>query len=41
MVLQGKAYAISNSYISTDEELYDIVKLLKHLKTIIEEYVKS
>ena len=41
MVLQGKEYAISNSYISTDEELYDIVKLLKHLKTIIEEYVKS
>ncbi|MEI6141518.1 MAG: hypothetical protein WCP85_19760 [Mariniphaga sp.] len=41
MVLQGKEYAISNSYISTDEELYDIVKLLKHLKTIIEEFVKS
>jgi hypothetical protein len=41
MVLKGKEYAISNSYISTDEELYDIVKLLKHLKTIIEEFVKS
>ncbi len=40
MVLQGKEYAISNSYKATDEELYDIVKLLKHLKTIIEEYVK-
>jgi len=41
MVLQGKDYAISNAYKSTDEELFEIVKLLKHLKTIIEEYVKS
>jgi len=41
MLLQGKEYAISNSYKSTDEELYDIVKLLKHLKTIIEEFVKE
>jgi len=41
MVLQGKEYAISNSYKATDEELFEIVKLLKHLKTIIEEYVKS
>ncbi len=41
MVLKGKEYAISNSYKGTDEELFEIVKLLKHLKTIIEEYVKS
>ncbi len=41
MVLQGKEYAISKSYNSTDEELFEIVKLLKHLKTIIEEYVKN
>jgi len=41
MVLQGKEYAISNSYKATDEELFEIVKLLKHLKTIIDEYVKS
>jgi len=41
VVLQGKEYAISNSYKSTDNELFEIVKLLKHLKTIIEEYVKS
>jgi len=41
MVLQGKEYAISNAYKATDEELFEIVKLLKHLKTIIEEYVKS
>jgi len=41
MVLQGKEYAISTAYKATDEELFEIVKLLKHLKTIIEEYVKS
>jgi len=41
MVLRGKEYAISNAYKATDEELFEIVKLLKHLKTIIEEYVKS
>ena len=41
MVLQGKEYAISNAYKATDEELFEIVKLLKHLNTIIEEYVKS
>ena len=41
IVLQDKEYAISNAYKATDEELFEIVKLLKHLKTIIEEYVKS
>jgi len=41
MVLQGKQYAISKSYNSSDEEIYEIVKLLKHLKTIIDEFVKS
>ncbi len=41
MVLQGKEYAISRAYNATISELFEIVKLLKHLKTIIEEYVKS
>ncbi len=41
LVLRGKEYAVSNSYKATDEELFEIVKLLKHLKTIIDEYVKS
>jgi len=41
IILEGKEYAISNAYKATDEELFEIVKLLKHLKTIIEEYVKS
>ena len=41
MVLQGKEYAISKSYQAIDEDIYDIVKLLKHLKIIIEEYVKQ
>jgi len=41
LVLQGKEYAVSNSYKGTDEEIFDIVKLLKHLKTIIEEFVKQ
>ncbi len=41
MVLHGKEYAISKPYKALDEELFEIVKLLKHLKTIIDEYVKS
>ncbi len=41
MVLKGKEYAISTPYKAVDEELFEIVKFLKHLKTIIEEYVKS
>jgi len=41
MVLQGQEYAISNSYSALDEELFEIIKLLKHLKSIIEEYVND
>jgi len=41
MVLQGKQYAISKPYKAVDEEIYEIVKLLKHLKTIIDEFVKN
>jgi len=41
LVLQGKEYAITKPYQAIDEEVFDIVKLLKHLKTIIEEYVKQ
>jgi len=41
MILQGKEYAISKPYNALDEEIYEIVKLLKHLKSIIEIYVKS
>ncbi len=41
MILKGKEYAISRAYNATISELFEIVKLLKHLKTIIEEYVKS
>jgi len=41
MVLQGKEYAISKPYKAVDDELIEIVKLLKHLKSIIEIYVKS
>jgi len=41
MVLQGKEYVVSKPYLSIDEEIYEIVKMLKHLKTIIEEYVKQ
>ncbi len=40
IVLKGKEYALSNPYKAVDEEIYDIVKQLKHLKTIIEEFVK-
>jgi len=41
MILQGKEYAISKSYKATDEEIFEIVKLLKHLKSIIEIYVNG
>ena len=41
LVLQGKEYSISKTYQAIDEDIFVIVKLLKHLKTIIEEYVKS
>jgi len=41
IVLNGKDYAISKPFKAIDEDIYDIVKLLKHLKTIIEEYVKQ
>jgi len=41
MVLQGKEYALSRAYNSTIEDIFDIVKLLKYLKSIIEIYVKS
>jgi hypothetical protein len=40
MILQSKEYAISKPYQAIDEDIYIIAKLLKHLKTIIEEYVK-
>ena len=41
LVLKGKDYAISKTYQAIDDDIYDILKLLKHLKTIIEEYVKQ
>jgi len=41
MILQGNQYAISSAYKATGQEIYDIIKLLKHLKTIIEEFVKQ
>ncbi len=36
LVLHDKEYAISQPYKAINNEIYDIVKLLKHLKTIIE-----
>jgi hypothetical protein len=41
MVLQNKQYVISEPYKAINQELDEIVKLLKHLKTIIEEYVTN
>jgi len=41
IILKDKEYAISVSLRATDEELFEIVKILKHLKNIIEEFVKS
>jgi hypothetical protein len=39
VVLQGKEYTISKGYQATDQDIFYIVRLLKHLKTIIEEFV--
>jgi len=36
MVLEGKKYAKSNAYNATKDEIFDIYKILKKLKTIIE-----
>lgn len=35
MVLEGKEYAISEMYVATKSEIFDIVKLLKGLKVIL------
>lgn len=41
LILNGKEYAISEPYKAIYDEICEILQLLKHLKTIIEEYVKS
>jgi hypothetical protein len=41
IVLQGKNYSISEPFKSVNKEIYDIVKMLKQVKTTIEAYVKS
>jgi len=35
MVLKGKEYAISKDYSTTDEEIFDILKILKALRSIL------
>jgi len=40
IVLEGEKYSISKPYQAVDAEIYVIVKLLKHLKTIFDGYVK-
>jgi len=41
LVLCGKEYAISKGHNALEDDIYEIVKLLKHLKTIIDEFVKN
>jgi len=41
MLLQGKEYAITKGFQAIDDDIFDIVKMLKHLKTIIEEYING
>jgi len=41
MILQDKEFAVSRAYNATIAEIFEIIKLLKHLKTIIEQYVKE
>ncbi len=39
MVLQGKEYSISDSYVATQAGIFDILRILKKLKQIIIEWV--
>lgn len=41
MILQGRKYCISESYAATKEEIFDILRILKVLKQIIEEIAES
>ena len=41
VVLKGKHYAISESYIATKDNLFDILRVLKALKAIIIQYTAS
>ena len=41
MVLEGKEYAMSKFFTSDDEEIFDIFRILKGLKPIIEGFVRE
>ncbi len=41
MALQGKEYAISDSYVATREDIFDILRILKVLKQMIIERVRN
>ena len=40
MILKGKKYAISKSFDTTSEDIFEIAKVLKKLKTIVQTYIK-
>lgn len=40
MVLQGKEYCISEPYVATREDIFDVFRMLKSLKQIITEFVR-
>jgi hypothetical protein len=39
MALVGKEYAISNVYTCTDEEIFDILRILKGIRVFIEGWI--
>jgi hypothetical protein len=41
MILQGKAYAISEPYIATRDDIFDIFRILKVLKQIIFSFIEK
>ncbi|MEM7539541.1 MAG: hypothetical protein AAF639_45715 [Chloroflexota bacterium] len=40
MALQGQEYSISHSYVATRDDIFDIFRILKSLKVIIEQMIK-
>ncbi len=41
LTLEGRKYCISNEYVATRDDIYDIYKIMKKLKTIIGELTKG
>ncbi len=40
MALQGKQYAVSTAYVAARDDVFDIFRILKVLKQLIDEYLR-